>query len=709
MSALHDHLIFEVLMVLSGLIVMLQHSRIRATYNIDGTAGGDCVQSFFCARCTLMQDEWETIAREERIRLEREETEINRQPVQQQQMRYSTSNLFEEVPEVFRPVAVRGHKSETMPRVSTPSPGEQETNVEEPLLQGIGYEEHRQNSNEDITSHHKTRQSSHGARKLVVRKSSPIGSALNPITRSNSVDLGGRSRDSNLPQRSATSPSRPSAQDLPVRHPSSNFMSYGSKGGETDGILVMPGGFGIIKEEAKSEEFSSSIRSDVGVKSFALGSIYSSSSLCQGCSDTRADESVIVYYGHEDRPQHHRLSGFPRSCPLTPEPNGLDGVGSRLESVDEDDVIVAECNPGLDILQAETDQGHGFMEVHSEELFAQLSKPTPALQRFSISASEMDDAQAPSVTLEATRLDDDAKPPVSLGRAGSLIRYLVDVDKFLNIPTGWTKDSSPTLIERPNNPSSDSFKSIAEVSRVPDVVEGGVSVDSTLKGTLEQGGVAVDNMPKSIPELSDNVNNDVVEANSHVTEEYTAPETTYRVQYGESSVTDFADSTSRALDSIADDWIELSPLDAFPTNHGEARDKNLLSDDCDFISAEQQMLVETIGEGHMVLSLTPEILSEDRGSCAQESCDVPRAEATVQFGENTAGSTTQSDKAPTTKPLNTELKDYGPKASINLVDSTPQRTDKGKNPGPTRKSSKKSRNRRNRKRRAAVEIAKKKS
>ena len=762
MSSLSKQLALEVLIVSSGFIVMLQHSRIRATYNIDGTAGGDCVQSLFCSRCTLMQDEWEIVAREERILLERKGTEINRQPGQQQQMRYSTSNLFEEVPEVFRPVAVSGHKIETAPRVSTPSPGEQETNINEPLLQNVGHQEHPQNSNEGVASHNKSRQSGHGPRKLAVRKSSPIGSALNPITRrSSSVDLGGRSSDSKLPQRSATNPAHPAALVSPVRYPSPNFLSYRSKGKETDGIVEMLVGFGTIKEEAKSEDFSPSIRSDVGVKSFALGSIYSGSSLRQGRSEARADEAVIVYYGHEDRPQHHRLSDFSRSRPLTPEPNGtqiaaLDGVAGRLESVDEDDGNVAECNCVLDIPQAEAAQGQGLggkcgNQMRGEELFAQLSTQTPVLRRFSISPSEMVDdssnVQAPNSTLEVTSQDDGAKAPRSLGRAESLIRYLVDVDKFLNIPTGWTKDSPNIPIQRSNEPSNDSFKSVIEVSRGSDVVEAGVVVDS---------------LPKDCLDLSDNVNNDVVGGtiegvNRPVAEYGRTTETAYRLQHGESSVTDFADSTSKALDSISDDWIDVSSLETVPTSHGVvnlgAPDKDLLSDDCDFISAEQHMsdvyhvAHETADEGHTVVSLTPEIAGEAGNPHGQESCSIPdatAAETTAQSGEPTVVETvtqsvetiavetatqsgeptavetatqsgeptavetaTQSD-VPTTaaSPSNTVVKDQASKATIDSPDSTPQRTDKDKNPRGMRQSSRKSRNRRNRKRRAAAEAAK---
>lgn len=720
MSSLFEQLALEILIVSLGFIVMLQHSRIRATYNIDGTAGGDCVQSLFCSRCTLMQDEWEIVAREERILFERKETEISRQPGPHQQMRYSTSNLFEEVPEVFRPAAVSAHKIETVPRVSTPTPGGQETNVDEPLLQDVGLQEYPRDTNEHVSSHNKPRQSGQGHHKLAVRKSSPVGSALNPITRrSSSADLGGRSSDSKLPQRSATNPARPAALVSPVRYPSPNFLSYRSKSKGTNGIQEIPSGFGTIKEEAKSEDFSASTRSDVGVKSFALGSIYSGSSFCQGHSDARGDESVIVYYEHEDRPQHHRLPDFSRSRPLTPEPNGtqvatLDGVASRLESVDEDDRTAAECNRRLDTREAEAAHGQGLIkkygdQVHGEELFAQLSTPTPVLRRFSIiSPSEIVDdssnVQATNSNSEVTCKNDGVKGPRSLGRAESLIRYLVDVNKFMNIPTGRTKDLSNISIERSNDPSNDSFKSMIEVPRGSDEVKA--------------GGV-VDKLPEGFPDLPDNMDNDAVGGtlegdNSPDAEGGMAPETAYRLQHGQSSVTDFADSASEDLDSIADDWVEVSSPETVPTStevvdlrppEQFALDKDLLSDDCDFISAEQHMsdvyhvAHETADEGHMVVSLTPDIAGEAGNLHDQESrsiLDPAAAETTAQSGEPTTA----------TSPLNTAVKDQASKAAIDPLDSTSQRMDKDKNPRGMRQSSKKSRDRRNRKRRAAAEAAK---
>lgn len=722
MSSLSKQLVLEVLIVSAGFIVMLQHSRIRATYNIDGTAGGDCVQSLFCSRCTLMQDEWEIVAREERILLERKETEIDRQPGQQQQMRYSTSNLFEEVPDVFRPVAARGHNIDTLPRVSPPSPGDQETNVDEPLLQDVGHYKRQQNSNDGAASHNKARQPGHGPRKFAVRKSSPIGSALNPITRrSSSVDLRGRPSGSKIPQRSATNPSRPAALDSPVRHPSPNFLSYRSKGKGSDGILEMPAVFGTIKEEAKSEDFSSSIRSDVGVKSFALGSIYSGSSLRQGRSDARADESVIVYYGHEDRPQHHRLSDFSRFRPLTPEPSGtqvatFDGVAGRLESVDEDEGNAAEFNRGLDTSQAEAAQtkvplGKHGDQIHGEELFAQLSTPTPVLRRFSISPSEVDNnsnVQAPDLTSQVICQDGGVKGGRSLGQAESLIRYLVDADKFFNIPLEWAKDSPDIPTERSNDPSNDSFKSIVEVSRSSDIME---------------AGVVVENLPKGCPDLSDNdVNNNLVGCtiegvNKSVAEEGMAPETAYKLRHGESTVTDFVDSTSKALDNIADDWIEVSSLETFPARLGgadlqaleqTAPDRDLLSDDCDFISAEQRMSdahhieQETIEDGHMAVPLIPETASEFGDSHEQENSSI--LDATV------AETTTQTDKSTMAdKSSKIDVKDEASMAASDSLESTPQRTDGDKNLGGVRKSSKRSRNRRNRKRRTAAEATKAKT
>ncbi|KFY90048.1 hypothetical protein V498_06202 [Pseudogymnoascus sp. VKM F-4517 (FW-2822)] len=727
-------------------IVMLQHSRIRATYNIDGTAGGDCVQSLFCSRCTLMQDEWEVVAREERILLERKETEVNRQPGQQQQMRYSTSNLLEEVPEVFRPVAVSGRKIEPVPRVSTPNPGEQETNVDQPLLQDVDHQEHTQTLNKGLGFHNKPRQSGHNSRKLAVRKSSPIGSALNPIIRrSSSFELRGRSSDSKLPQRSATNPARPATLVSPVRYTSPNLLNYRSKAKGSYGVLEMPAG---SKEEAKSEDFNPSIHSDVGVKSFALCSVYSGSSLRQGHSDGRADESVIVYYGHEDRPQHHRLSDFPQSRPLTPEPIGpqvdtLDGVAGRLESVDKDNGNGAECNCGLNTRQA--DAGECGDHAHAEELFAQLSTPTPALRRFSISPSEMEEGssnvQAPNSTLEAMSQIEGVKPRGTLGRAVSLIRYLVDVDKFLNIPTGQTKfhiggneylvdvdkflniptgqskDSSNIPTARSNDPSNDSFKSIIEISRGSDVVE--------------EEGVVVDYLPRGLSDLLDNVSDDVAGGapegvNSPVAEDIIVPETSYRLQHGESSSTNFTDPKSKALDSIADDWIEVSSPETLPIAGLRAPEqsppaKDLLSDDCDFVSAEQQVsdvyhvAHETMEVGHMVVLLTPEISREVGDLYGQESCTTPHgagAELTAQSAtwpdEPIAAETTTQSQEPTTaaSPSNTDVKDQSSNAATDLLDSTSHMTDTDKNPRGMRQRSKKSRNRRNRKRRAAVEAAK---
>ncbi|KFY45931.1 hypothetical protein V495_02731 [Pseudogymnoascus sp. VKM F-4514 (FW-929)] len=713
-------------------IVMLQHSRIRATYNIDGTAGGDCVQSLFCSRCTLMQDEWEIVAREERILLERKETEINRQPGQQQQMRYSISNLFEEVPEAFRPVAASGGKIPAIPRVSTP---DQETHVGEPLLQDAGHREHPQHSNEGVESYGKARQAGHGPRKLAVRKSSPIGSALNPITRrSSSVDLGRRSSDSKLPQRSATNPARPSALVSPVRYPSPNFLGHGLKGKATDGMFDITPGFGTIKEEAKSEDFNPSIRSDVGVKSFALGSMYSGSSLRQGRSDARADESVIVYYDHDGRPQHHRFSDLSQSRPLTPELNDiqvttLDGVAGRLESVDEDDGNGAECNCSLDSRQAEDIQercliGEYGDRVHGEQVFDQPSTPNPTPRRFSISPSEMvhdsSNIEEPISTSKVTRQDDCFKPDTSLGRTGSLIRYLVDVDKFFNIPTEQPKDQSNFPEGGSDDPSNDSFKSIIEVSSDPCVEGGDIVSDSLLAAGYADENLNSDAMKSTrIEGINSPVADDCMEASK----------TAYRLQHREYSGIDFADSTSKALDNITDDWIEVSSAVPTSTSPGVADlsvleqsvpDKGLVSDDCDFISAEQHMsdvyhvAEETMDDGHMTLPVAVEIASEAEEPHGPKTCGILSStvdESTAEPGRPTlAENTPKSDKQMSAAiSLNTVIEDQVSVAAIEPLGSASQKNAKDKSPRGMRQASRKSRNRRNRRRRAAAEEAKVKS
>lgn len=44
---------------------MMQRSDIRAKYNLEGTMMEDCVRSFFCSCCSLVQMEKETAHREE--------------------------------------------------------------------------------------------------------------------------------------------------------------------------------------------------------------------------------------------------------------------------------------------------------------------------------------------------------------------------------------------------------------------------------------------------------------------------------------------------------------------------------------------------------------------------------------------------------------------------------------------------------------------
>ncbi|KAI9844644.1 MAG: hypothetical protein M1838_002099 [Thelocarpon superellum] len=50
------------------LLTLLQHSRIRSKYNIEGSAGDDCVHAVCCLPCTLIQDEREVRDREDDMR-----------------------------------------------------------------------------------------------------------------------------------------------------------------------------------------------------------------------------------------------------------------------------------------------------------------------------------------------------------------------------------------------------------------------------------------------------------------------------------------------------------------------------------------------------------------------------------------------------------------------------------------------------------------
>jgi hypothetical protein len=71
---------------------MLQHARIRATYDLDGTVKKDCLQSFFCLRCTVMQHDREIFDREQRAR-EAASGTISHQPSRIPSMQFPPPSL----------------------------------------------------------------------------------------------------------------------------------------------------------------------------------------------------------------------------------------------------------------------------------------------------------------------------------------------------------------------------------------------------------------------------------------------------------------------------------------------------------------------------------------------------------------------------------------------------------------------------------------
>jgi hypothetical protein len=74
---------------------MLQHSRIRATYNIDGTTADDCCSAYACPNCTLMQDDREIRAREYKDgKRHKKAGTIDHEPRAEPDMQYEAPNFF---------------------------------------------------------------------------------------------------------------------------------------------------------------------------------------------------------------------------------------------------------------------------------------------------------------------------------------------------------------------------------------------------------------------------------------------------------------------------------------------------------------------------------------------------------------------------------------------------------------------------------------
>lgn len=87
---------------------MLQHSRVRATYNIEGTTTGDCCSAFACPHSTLMQDDREIRAREYKTgNYEKKFGTVSNQPTIEPDMYYAGPNFFGDEPVQHRGRLVR--------------------------------------------------------------------------------------------------------------------------------------------------------------------------------------------------------------------------------------------------------------------------------------------------------------------------------------------------------------------------------------------------------------------------------------------------------------------------------------------------------------------------------------------------------------------------------------------------------------------------
>lgn len=329
---------------------MLQHSRIRATYNIDGTIGGDCVQSYYCPCCTLMQGEREVVAREQRIlRQQNGDADVTEQPGFQPQMRYSTSNLLEEIPEIFREHAgpypssdqgliSRQGSTKDSRRHSLEgrdgTDGMQGYEMEELQSFSLGHSDSDMSGIDEDHRRSRSRRSSNSSGKLRVRETSPLGSALNPITvsRSVSVDHGvlKPKQQNAVPQRSVSSPTRRRSLKDTNPPPANRHINYRLKSITTDDRpdFVIE----TIKEGSESSGQAPTITSRTAVKSLGIESLRSvaskmntnpgrkgNESSSESQDDLKTNEAYTTFYNDEGQMIRRRISECVRPRASTPE------------------------------------------------------------------------------------------------------------------------------------------------------------------------------------------------------------------------------------------------------------------------------------------------------------------------------------------------------------------------------------------------------
>lgn len=300
---------------------MLQHTRIRTIYNIEGTRADDVCSAYVCPNCTLMQDDREIRAREEQRKeeMKKNAATVHHQPKPKAGMQYATpqrGSLLRE--SITASVAVGNQdcnascaKSEKAhdsghPRHHTKPHDSPKLGVEEDIANAKG-----KNASSDGISGPSHTGNTRG------KTPSTMGSAPNLINRNATLEI--TERDAIVASRQAW---RRLGSPENILSTLADTYRRALVDFSENASISQVGGKRLLKQltEAKGRV----------ERSAATNS-----------SDNPADEPVLVFYDDRDQPQRHRLADCARlrastlSRPNTLRQNDLPGGWRNHENVIE--------------------------------------------------------------------------------------------------------------------------------------------------------------------------------------------------------------------------------------------------------------------------------------------------------------------------------------------------------------------------------------
>lgn len=289
---------------------MLQHSRIRAMYNIDGTTADDCCSAYACPNCTLMQDDREIRAREYKDgKNEKKFGTINHQPTTQPDMQYAGPNLFGDEPVQHRGSLVR-EKLTTVVTEQNQGSRNHGPNLEN--QQGAEHSKH----------HNKHKKKLHKTSKIDMNGHQPKGMGRMAYNNHESDASSNRSTCTDSPAypdhegRDAILASRQNWRKQKLSGKQEGYPNHtiaacpedGARGSENHDPVTPRHTLLDYSEDASMNQ----VRGKRVLKQLVKVEGHTARSTAVGASEGPADESVLVFYDDGDHPQRHRLADFDR-------------------------------------------------------------------------------------------------------------------------------------------------------------------------------------------------------------------------------------------------------------------------------------------------------------------------------------------------------------------------------------------------------------